>query len=475
MNLLDVFIQRPILTWMLTLSMLVFGVLGYTRLGVDQFPKMEFPVVAVTATMEGASPEVMEEDVTDVLEEQINTISGVRELRSNSGQGGAIIRVEFELDRDIDIAAQDVRDKLARARRELPGRGRAPDRRQDQPLELPDHVDSDQQRAGRRSSSREYVRRTIKPKLETIEGVGGIQVFGRLDRQIRIWLDGEALRARGLAASDVMAALRREHVEIPGGLVESREIEYSVKTDAEYRTLEELERMVVTYADGAPVLLKDVARVEDGHEDQRTDRPLRRRAGGGRRHPQAVRRQHRGHRRRDPPAHRQARGDAARRHALQEGRGRRRLLASRSAKRCRRPSSRSSSARCSPTLTVFVFLRRWRPTLIVGLAIPVSLVTTFGFMWALGYTLNTMTLLAMTLGGGRRDRRRHRRAREHRAASRPGPLVAGGGLEGHAGDRLRGHGGHALHRGGVRARDLRRGHRRELPRRVRRHRRRSPC
>ena len=100
----------------------------------------------------------------------------------------------------------------------------------------------------------------------------------RLDRKIRIWLDGEALRARGLAATDVLDALRREHVEIPGGLVESREIEYSVKTTAEFRTLDELRRMVVAWSDGAPVLLSDVARVEDGHEDLRIDRALRRQA-----------------------------------------------------------------------------------------------------------------------------------------------------------------------------------------------------
>jgi len=115
----------------------------------------------------------------------------------------------------------------------------------------------------------EYVKHQIKPKVETVPGVAGIQVFGRMERQIRIWLDGEALRARGLAATDVIAALRREHVERPGGIVKGDRIEFAVKTAAEYATVAELADMVVAYEDGAPVRLSDVARVEDGSEDVR--------------------------------------------------------------------------------------------------------------------------------------------------------------------------------------------------------------
>lgn len=120
MSFFDVCIRRPVLTWMMTLSLVVFGVLGYQRLGVDQFPKMEFPVVLVTAKLEGASPEVMEQDVTDVLEEHLNTIAGIRSLRSTSYQSFSTIVVEFQLGTAIDVAAQDVRDKVARARYELP-------------------------------------------------------------------------------------------------------------------------------------------------------------------------------------------------------------------------------------------------------------------------------------------------------------------------------------------------------------------
>ena len=120
MSRFDFFIERPVLTWMLTLSLLVFGILGYARLGVDQFPNLEFPVVTVIANLEGASPEVVEQDVTDVLEEYLTTIAGVRKIESDTQQGEATVRIEFELGLDLDVATQDVRDKVAQARYWLP-------------------------------------------------------------------------------------------------------------------------------------------------------------------------------------------------------------------------------------------------------------------------------------------------------------------------------------------------------------------
>ena len=271
MTLSDVSIRRPILTWMMTLALIVFGVLGFRRLGVDQFPNMDFPVLTVLAELAGASPEGIEEDVTDVIEEQLNTIAGVRSIRSTSSQGVALITVEFELGTDLDVAAQEVRDKVARARRELPVELEPPVVDTFDPSTMPilwipfrtDRTAVD---------TSEYVRRTVQPVFETIPGVAGVAVFGRRDRNIRIWLDGDALRARGLSASDVLRALQREHVEVPGGLVESRLREYTVKTDAEFQSVAELERLVVAYVDGAPVQLRDVARVEDGAEDLRARR-----------------------------------------------------------------------------------------------------------------------------------------------------------------------------------------------------------
>jgi len=398
LKLSDVAVERPVLTWMMTLSIVVFGVLGYARLGVDQYPNMEFPVVTVIAELEGASPEVMEEDVTDVIEEQINTIAGLRNLTSRTQHGAARIIAEFELGTDIDVAAQDVRDKLAVARRRLP-----------QELEPPVVNKLNMGNfpilwiplVTERSivDTSEYVRFQVKPELETISGVGAVEMFGRRDRAIRIWLDGDALRARGLSATDVLGSIRREHVEIPGGRVESEALEYTVKTDAEFTSVDALRRLVVAWRDGAVVRLEDVARVEDGEEDPRVlafygGEPS---VGAGvlkqsGENTVAIA---------DEVYERIRRLDELAPSGISFGREEGLIDFS--------DSIREAVAETQfalvlgavlATLTVLVFLRRWRPTLVIGAAIPLSLIGTFGVMWVLGFTLNVMTLLALTLAVG---------------------------------------------------------------------------
>ncbi len=398
MTLSDVSIRRPILTWMMTLALLVFGVLGYTRLGVDQFPNMEFPVLTVTATLEGATPEGIEEDVTDVLEEQLNTIAGVRSIRSTSARGVSQVVVEFQLGSDLDVVAQEVRDKVAVVRRQLPVQLDPPVvssyNPNDSPvLWIPFQLELPLVKAS------EYVRRQVAPLIETIPGVAGVAMFGRRDRNIRIWLDGDAMRARGLAASDVLAALRREHVEVPGGRVESGRVEYAVKTDAEFRSVSELEGLVVAWQEGAPVRLRDVARVEDGAEDPLVYARYRgepslgigitKQSGGNtvaivdevrRRLPQIEAVLPAGLRIHDADGF------------IDFSRGVREAVAE--------TEFALAFGALLAVFTVFVFLRRTRPTLIVGAAIPVSLVTTFGLVYVAGFTLNTMTLLGMALAVG---------------------------------------------------------------------------
>jgi len=397
-NLPDLCIRRPVLTLMMTLSLIVFGVLGYLRLGVDQFPSMEFPVVQVTARMEGASPQVMEEDVTDVLEEFVNTIAGVRSVRSTTLRGVSQIVVTMELGQDLDLAAQDVRDKVAQARQELPPEVEPPVVQKfvlgDFPiLWLP--LISDRSTV----DNTEYLKFNVKPRLETIPGVGASPIFGGLDRAIRIWLDGDALSARGLAATDVIDALRREHVDIPGGQVESTNVEYAVRTEGEFESIAALERLVVAWRGGAPVYLGDVARVEDGHEDVE----IRARYNGEPSIAIGIIKQRGGNSvaiadeayarleglRESMPAgldfgEREAAIDftQAIREAVDET-----LFA-------------LALGAVLAVVTVFVFLRRMRPTLIVAAAIPLSLVATFGVMWLLGFTLNVMTLLGLTLAVG---------------------------------------------------------------------------
>ena len=398
MTLSDVSIQRPVLTWMMMLALLVAGVIGYGRLGVDQFPPMDFPTVMVVANLEGANPEGMEEDVTDVLEENLNTIAGVRSLRSTTLAGVSQIFVEFEIGTDLDKAIQDVRDEVAKARRVLPREVEPPTvsktNYDDQPiLWIPF------QSTRPEVETSEYVRRHVKPVLETIDGVGGITVFGRRDRAIRIWVNGEALRAHGLAAGDILMALRREHVDVPGGVVEGAKIEWSVKTDAEFRSTAALERMVVAHRGEASVYLKDVARIEDGETDVRAlaryngvptvGVGVRKQTGGN---TVAI-------------CDEVFRRLQELRPLLPEG-----ISISDGAGFI--DFSRSIRESVAETqfalvfggllavLTVFVFLRRVRPTLVVAAAIPVSLISTFALVWLAGYTLNTMTLLGMALAIG---------------------------------------------------------------------------
>jgi HAE1 family hydrophobic/amphiphilic exporter-1 len=398
MTLSDVSIQRPILTWMMMLALIVFGLLGYNRLGVDQFPNMDFPVLSVTAVLEGASPEGIEEDVTDVLEEQLNTIAGVRTIWSTSAEGAAGIRVEFELGTDLDVVVQDVRDKVAMARMGLPPAMHPPVVGKFDPNDSPVlWIPIQSERSPVETS--EYVRRQMNPYLETISGVAGVAMFGRRDRNIRVWLDGDALAARGLAAGDVLEAIRREHVEFPGGALESNRVEYSVRTDAEFRTLAALERLVVAHVSGAPVLLGDVARIEDGAEDLAMEMHYNGREAVG----IGIMRQSGGNtvaivdevmKRLEEvqavlPAGIEIRDPAG---FIDFSRGVREAVDE--------TLFALAFGALLAVMTVFVFLRRTRPTLIVAAAIPISLIATFGLVWLFGFTLNTMTLLGMTLAVG---------------------------------------------------------------------------
>ena len=398
MSLSDISIDRPVLTWMMMLGLIIFGILGNNRLGVDQYPNMEFPVVTVTSILDGAAPEGMEEDVTDVLEEGLNSIAGVRKISSTSYRGTSLIVVEFELGSDLEIALQDVRDKVAQLRGQLPLDLEPPVvgnfNINDQPvLWIPIKVE------GTASFGTEVLKRQINPRVETIPGVAGLELFGELDRNIRIWLDGDALRARQLSAVDVLNALRRQHVEVPAGEVESSAIEWSVTTAAEFETIDALEGMVVAYADGAPIRLRDVARVEDGEADVEViarynaepsvgigvvkqsggnsvgivDEVLERLPGIQAILPPGVTIE-------DPSGF------------IDFSKGVREAVAE--------SEFALMFGALLAVLTVFVFLRRTRPTLIIALAIPVSLIATFGLVWIFGFTLNVMTLLGMTLAVG---------------------------------------------------------------------------
>jgi hydrophobic/amphiphilic exporter-1 (mainly G- bacteria), HAE1 family len=398
MSISDLAIDRPVLTWMMTLALAVFGVLGFLRLGIDRYPDMTFPFVGVVVTLEGASPSTMEDEVVDVLEEAFATIEGVRHTYSTSAQGMARVMLEFELEHDLDVAAQDVRDKINVSLNDLPDAidppilGKA-DFSMFPIIYAP--ITSDL----KITEASEYVDRHIRPMIESIPGAAGAEIYGDLERNIRIWIDPDALRARNMSVSDVLAALRREHIERPGGFVEGSTMEWALKTDAEFHSVEELARMVISWDGEAPIRLQDVARIEDGSEDIRTASHMNGKPGMA----IAVKKQSDGntvaivdefYRRMDAVRGRTPDGIEV---VAQEGF----IDNSRTIRESFEETIEALwMGGLLAVIVVFVFMRRTRPTMIVAAAIPLSLITTFGMIWIFDFTLNTMTLLGLTLAIG---------------------------------------------------------------------------
>lgn len=269
MKIADVAIRRPVTTLTLMGALVIFGWMAFTRMGLDLFPEVELPYVTVTTILPGASPEVMDQDVTDVLEEQIAAISGVKSLFSFSGEGYSTVAVEFELEKDVDVAAEEVRAKVNLAERNLP---------RDVERPVVEKIDLAAQQSmwvavSSRGDYRElahFADKVVKERLQSVTGVGNITLGGLREREIRVWLDPERLQAYGLTAQEVVGMIRARHLELPGGRVETGELEYSVIVEGEYRSAAELAELAVARRGGALVRLKDLGRIDDGLEDLRT-------------------------------------------------------------------------------------------------------------------------------------------------------------------------------------------------------------
>ncbi len=265
----DVSIKRPVSTITVMAAIVIFGWISFQRLGIDLFPEIDIPYVSVTTVLTGASPEVIDNDVTDVLEEQIKTISGVKNIISQSYEGYSQIIIEFELEKDVDVAAEEVRAKVNLAEMNLPREAEKPIIAKFDIASLPIMWISV-------SGSVEYQKlahyadKVVKEQLQSIMGVGNIEKMGLREREIRVWLDPNKMRARYLTAQDVVYAIQNRHLEFPGGRIETKEMEYSVKIAGEYSSIEELGELVVAERHGIITKLKDIAIVSDETEDKRT-------------------------------------------------------------------------------------------------------------------------------------------------------------------------------------------------------------
>jgi multidrug efflux pump len=396
MKLSDMSIRRPVLASMLSLALVLFGVIGYTQLSVREYPDVDPPIISVSTFLPGANPQVVESAVTDPLEDELSTVPGVRTLTSSSGEEQSNITLEFTLDRDVDDAAQDVRDRVSRVRGRLP---------QDieEPVIAKQEADAqpffwlamggDNYDLLRLS---DIADRVVKTRLQSLPGVGRVFIAGERRYSMRVWLSAAELSARNLTVQDVEQAIRSRNVEIPAGRIESNRREFSVRSLGELKTPAEFSELVVSSVQGQPVKLKDLGRVELGPEDDRSSFRYK----GTPAVALGVVRQSKANLIEVAQAIRDALPSIQRDLPA----GVRLEVGFDTSVFVRRSISEAEEtlivAGILVVLIIFVFLRNLRATIIPALAIPASIIATFAVMYFLGFSINNFTLLALTLAIG---------------------------------------------------------------------------
>ena len=393
----DLCIRRPVLATMVVGSLTAMGAIALPRVGVDLFPKVEFPYVAVTALLPGATPETIESEVTDALEEQINTISGIDTLRSVSSEGVSQVFIQFELEEDAEDKAQDVRDKVAHAQADLPLDVEPPVVEKLDPSAAPILSVMISGALPIRDLT-EYADHVVKERLQRLRGVGSITLVGGRDREVRIWIDANRLRSYELTVDDVILAVKSEHAELPGGRLEtdSGRSEFSFKTKGEVELVREFGDIVVAFRDGAPTFVRDIARVEDGMEDERSYAEL----DGVQGVALEVRRQ--SGRNTVEVARAVKKAVAELELHVPPGVS---LVVARDTSRFIEASAHDvfvdiAVGALLAVLATLAFLRSVRSTLIVAIAIPTSVISTFFLFYVMGFTLNILTLMALSVSIG---------------------------------------------------------------------------
>jgi HAE1 family hydrophobic/amphiphilic exporter-1 len=392
---LKTFIQRPVFTAVLAVALLVFGLFSYPRIGVDSLPPIEFPVVTVTTIYPGADPETMEREVSEKLEEPLSTLSGLDSVQSKNVDSVSLVVAQFQLEKPVAEAAQEVRDKVSATLGALPAQAEAPVVQKldlgalpvltlamsgPQPIEELTRLAED----------------VVKPQLQRQEGVGQVDVIGGRERELRVVLEPERLRAQGLAVSDVAAALRSQNLDAPAGRTREPGLERIVRLSTQVRTAEELRALVVASPAGVPIHVRDVATVVDGPEEARSSATFNGRSTV------AFSVQKQSGSNTVEVAHRLKEAVASVSTQLPGG-------AALSIVDDGSAYIESSIDAVKEDLLlgailavviVLVFLRNWRSTIIAAVALPTSVVGTFAAMHALGFTFNTVTMLALTLSIG---------------------------------------------------------------------------
>ncbi len=394
-KLAELCVRRPVLASVLILILVVVGAAGFFRLGVDRFPQVDLPTVSINTSLPGAAPETVETEVTDKIEQAVNTIAGVDELRSSSTQGSSSVTVTFTLETNIDVATQEVRDQIALIQNQLPLNIQPPVVRRFDPNQTPilAIVISGKKSVG---DLTDYANQTLEPLIETAGGVGQVQLRGDRARQINIYLDAFKMRSYNITTPDVVNALTAQNVEVPGGNVEQSAQTLTLRTLSRFTNPSQFNSVLLLSGNGQQVHLSDIARVEDGLADEVTGSEF-----NGKRAVQLV-------------VYKQSGTNTL---EVIQAVTQKLAMASKTA-----PAGVQLTAVRSQqdfiqaavhaveehlilgsvlaSLVVLLFLWNWRSTLISSIAIPTSIVSTFGLMWAMGFTLNVITLLALTLAVG---------------------------------------------------------------------------
>jgi HAE1 family hydrophobic/amphiphilic exporter-1 len=391
-KLAEICVRRPVFATMLILSITVVGLFSFRSLGVDLFPKIDLPTITITVVNPGASPQEIETEITDKIEGAVNTISGIDELRSTSVEGVSQVFVNFVLEKNADVAASEVRNKVDLIVNDLPETAEVP---------IVQKLDTDATPVLRIAVSAprslrevtDIADKQIKRLIESIDGVGNVEIVGGRLREVEVWVDPDKMRAFNVTAADVATAVKQQNMELPGGRIEAGQREFTVRTMGRIPDPAQFNNLVVSTKGPYAVKISDIGYVEDGAEEQRTEARLNGQPAvtlvvskqSGQNTvavADAVKERLEELKPTMPPdVKTQIVGDQtifikAALHAINlhliEGS----ILAA---------------------IVVFVFLWNFRATFIAAIAIPTSIVATFGLMAAMGFTLNQITMLALTL------------------------------------------------------------------------------
>ena len=388
----DVSIRRPVFASMIILALVVVGAASYFRLGVDRLPSVDMPTVSIRASLPGASPEEMESEIVDRIEEAVNTVEGIEEIRSVAGSGTAFVGVTFDLSRDIDVATQDVRDRIATILRDLPDETDPP---------IVSKFDNDSSPvltvalSGELSARElsEIADKIVKVRLERAKGVGEVAIIGDVQRTMNVWIDAGKLAAYQIPITAIRDAISRQNADVPGGNVSGPRREQTLRTMGKLTTAAEFGDLVVATIHGAQVRVKDLGRVEDGTAERRSIARL----NGKSTVTLDIRRQTKANSVEVIEAAKAAvetvRAELPPGVELQILRDQSRYIYS----ALHEIKVHLVMGSILASLVVLAFMRNWRSTLIAAVAIPASVIATFGMMWFLGFTLNSVTMLALVL------------------------------------------------------------------------------